>query len=555
MSLQGYVVIVKKWWGVVISAVLVSAAVGYGISQRQPTTYEAVTTLLVGRSIQAAQLTTDDLTISDRLALTYANVALRQPVLQGVVDALHLRLTWPELQKRVRVDIVRDTQLLEIRAQAATTGDARAIADELAHQLILQGPTADLKNQSNGEALQFLLQQLQDLQAKIKAGQAKAQELKSELSASPAPANAQQLQADLDALERSIDNWQTSYIQLLPFSAVGKSSNALNVIEPAHIDPAATRPRTLLNTLLASAVGLLLAVGAVWLLEYQDKTFKSAADLSALGLTYLGAIGRMDSQRYQRKLISTHGPFSPASEAYRIIRGNIQYTNADGLAKSIMVTSPGPGEGKSTTTANLGVVIAQAGFETILVDADLRQPALHQIFEIPNHDGLTNLLGTPELEIDSRLRDTGVEHLKVITSGPVPLNLNPSEMLSSPRMKQLLAALKYRADVVILDSPAALGLADAGVLSAQVAGVVLVLEAGRTRPEAAQQAKSDLQQVGARFLGMILNRATGQGNRDYAAGPSRDFKREEMRDSLSTNVQQRLKAVLARTLDRVYPRD
>jgi capsular exopolysaccharide synthesis family protein len=168
-----------------------------------------------------------------------------------------------------------------------------------------------------------------------------------------------------------------------------------------------------------------------------------------------------------------------------------------------MVTSSTPQEGKSVTAANLGVVMAQSGLKTILVDADLRRPVQHQIFQVPNLAGLTNLLCSPELEINDHLRNTNVENLHLITCGVLPPN--PSELLGSQRMRQLLTSLSQMADVVILDSPPVVAVTDAAVLSNRVDGVVLVAFAGQTRRDVARQAVLNLQQAGANLLGGVLN--------------------------------------------------
>jgi capsular exopolysaccharide synthesis family protein len=196
-----------------------------------------------------------------------------------------------------------------------------------------------------------------------------------------------------------------------------------------------------------------------------------------------------------------------------MIRSNLQFAAIDGAAKTILVTSPSPGEGKSTTAANLGVVMAQAGLRAIVVDADLRRPTQHQIFGLVNMGGLTDLLTSPELEIEGYLRDSGVENLQVLTSGFLPPN--PSELLGSGRMRQLLSSLQEIADVVIFDSPPAAAFADSVVLSNRVDGVLLVTQAGKTRRDVARQAVSNLQQAGANLFGAVLNRVSRRSEGRY----------------------------------------
>jgi non-specific protein-tyrosine kinase len=161
------------------------------------------------------------------------------------------------------------------------------------------------------------------------------------------------------------------------------------------------------------------------------------------------------------------------------------------------------------TAANLAIAMAQAELKTIIVDADLRRPTMHKIFGVPNLGGLTDLLRSRELEFGSQMKNTGIEHLQVLTSGPLPPN--PAELLSSQRMAQLVQRLEEMADVVIFDSPPVLAVIDAAVLSKRASGVMLVIQAGHTRRDAARQAIKRLEQVGTNILGAVLNQVSHRG--------------------------------------------
>ncbi|HEY4688622.1 MAG TPA: polysaccharide biosynthesis tyrosine autokinase [Anaerolineae bacterium] len=515
VDLRHYIAIVTKRWWLILLAVVVAAAIGYVVSQRQPRSYQAVATLIVGQSIQSTQLDSRDILTSQQLAQTYADLARRQPVLQGVIDTLGLSDSWRSLKGRVTIKLIDGTQLLEIRAEANSPGEAEQITDEIAQQLIRISPTAGLQNRTNDESQQFVQQQLKDLQAKIEAGQVRVAELEAMLAdLSPAGQNAfrltqsaeqvQSIQAEINSLERLNADWLANYLDLLARAEVKTSANFLTVIEPAQLDPSATRPNVVLNALLAGTVGFLLALGLIFVRERLDDTLKSADDLSqSLGMTFLGAVGRIDGKRYQDKLTASRAPLSRTADDYRYVRSNIQFMSVTRPIRSILVTSPSAGVGKTTTVANLGVVMAQAGLRTILVDADLRQPRLHQLFHVTDQEGLTDLLCSPTSRLNSHLRNTDVENLRVISSGTLPPN--PSELLGSSRMKHLLASLGEIADIILIDSPPALALADTVVLSKLVDGVVLVFEAGRSRRDEARRTVLSLQQVGASLLGVVLN--------------------------------------------------
>lgn len=195
-------------------------------------------------------------------------------------------------------------------------------------------------------------------------------------------------------------------------------------------------------------------------------------------------------------------PRSMAAEAYRTLRTNIQFYNVGEPMRRLLITSATPREGKSITAANLAITFAQADKKVIIIDADLRRPILHRIFQISNLVGLTGvLLGTSDLA--SALVATAVPGLLVLPAGPLPPN--PAEMLGSPRMRSLLDELNEEADLVIIDSPPVVVVTDAAVLAPLTDGVILVVAAGEVNREVAQQAKSQLAAVRARVLGIVLN--------------------------------------------------
>lgn len=494
---------VLKWWWLLILAAIVAASIGYGVSQRLPPVYQATTTVLVGQPFLATDLDSRDIQTSELLAVTYADIAQREPVLQGTVEALGLDDNWQQLRKRVKVALVDGTQLLEVTVEAKSPNEAQMIANEIAHQMILLSPTAPQDQESEG-TISFEQQRLDSLRNQIENGQRRIEALDRTMATATTAAEMSALQDEINTLEGLIVNWEANYVQLLNFVKNEKPVNYLTVIEEAHARPTPVRPFVQLNTLLASVVGLFLALALIFTLEYLDDSIKSADDLNrVLNLTPLGAVGQMNGRDPQDRLIPSQGFLSPVSEAYRMIRTNLQFMSVDRACNAIMISSAAIEEGKSTTVANLGIVMAQAGFETIIVDADLRRPTQHRIFQLRTQKGLTDLIRWPELNIAHHLFTTDVAHLRVLASGSLPPN--PSEILGSRRMEYLLAKLKEMADVVILDSPPVVAFTDAAVLSNSVDGVVLVIKAGQTQRDIVKSAVLILQQAGANFLGAVLN--------------------------------------------------
>lgn len=515
---QIFTTILRKWWLVVLFAVVAGAA-GYLYSQTQTPVYEAKTTLIVGDTIQNSDVNNSDLQTSSRMALTYADIVRRYPVLQGTVTELGLAQSWKTLRKSVNVTLVDDTQLLEISVEDTSPDQAQAIAAEVARQLILLSP-ANLDSQENQETVQFIDTRLANLRAKIESGENRLALLESIQIEQATPDQLLTLQNEINTLERLLIDWESNYTELLNSTRVDKSANYLAVIEPAQSSSTPVRPNILLNTLIALLLGLSAAVGLIFLLDFLDDNIQASDNLVELfGVPTLGSIGRLAGAGASDKLLVNQDSFSQTAESYRLIRSKLQFMLADG-SKSFLVTSPLAEQGRSMTAANLAVVMAQAGFNTIVVDADLRHPMQHRIFQVPNEGGLGQLLRYPDLKPSSYLKKNAqIPNLRILNSGTLPptttqalgggLPPSPSELLGSHRMTQLLKDLSELADVVILDSPPARTVADAVVLSNKVDGVLLVLEPARSKRQDLREAIANLQQANAHVLGAIFNYVPG----------------------------------------------
>lgn len=203
-------------------------------------------------------------------------------------------------------------------------------------------------------------------------------------------------------------------------------------------------------------------------------------------------------------LIALRDPRSPAAEAYRTLRTNIQFSSLDKPLRTLLATSTAPDEGKTTTLANLAVTMAQAEQRVLLVDCDLRRPGLHTIFDQPSEPGLTSVLLEQD-EAPIPLHSTPVPGLYLLPSGPLPPR--PADLLGSRRMEALIARLHAEADVVLFDTPPVTAVTDAAVLATRVDGVLLILQAGKTRRDRAREARRMLEKVKAHIVGVVLNNA------------------------------------------------
>ncbi|MEH7356279.1 CpsD/CapB family tyrosine-protein kinase [Neobacillus drentensis] len=222
--------------------------------------------------------------------------------------------------------------------------------------------------------------------------------------------------------------------------------------------------------------------------------------------------GNKTTASNRRNLITMVDPKSPISEQYRTIRTNIQYSTVDKNVRTLMVTSSGPGEGKSTTVANLAVTFAQQGKKVLLVDADMRKPTVHYTFNQTNTFGMTSVL-TKQVSLEEAISETSVENLYVLTSGPIPPN--PSELLSSKSMEQLFQTSENLFDIVLFDTPPLLAVTDAQILANRCDGTVLVVYSGKTEKDQLLKAKELLDSAQSKLLGVVVNNKKIQDTNYY----------------------------------------
>lgn len=312
----------------------------------------------------------------------------------------------------------------------------------------------------------------------------------------------------------------TQKLEEIKIQEAGQSKN-VRIIDPAIDVETPVKPKKKLNLMLGMLIGLGLGIVLAFVVEYFDNSVKSHEELERLGYNILGTIPQIEMEKYEKKLehklekigpmegrkiearLITHlDPKSPVSESYRTLRTNLQFSKIDRKIKTILITSSGPKEGKSTTAANLAIAMAQAGNKVVLVDADLRRPVVHSIFGMKKDEGITNYL-METITYEQLVKTTFHENLFVICSGVLPPN--PSELLASRAMDELIHKLKDQFDLVIFDSPPVIAVTDAAILSTKVDGTILVVNAGHTNRDALARGKTLLDGVNARLLGVLLN--------------------------------------------------
>jgi succinoglycan biosynthesis transport protein ExoP len=322
------------------------------------------------------------------------------------------------------------------------------------------------------------------------------------------------------ALEREVTTNREMYSTLLAkvgeLSLAGEADlNNIRIVEPAELPMFPVGNRTL-TIILGGVLGVLLGIGFAFFLTYLENTVRVPDDVEQyLELPVLGIVPKVaEAKSAKQPLIFLNGdPKEAPAEAYRSLRTNLLFSSGkDSLRKTIVISSAGPKEGKSITTVNLGMALAQAGQNVLLVDADLRRPMLHRVFGLDRQRGLSSVL-TGELTIDEAILNTQTPKLSVLVSGSLPAD--PSQALGSEQMKDVINYAREHYDIVLFDSAPVLGMADTTVLAAETDGTVLVIKPGDATRKALKTATDTLKRVSAQICGVVLNNVNVRRDRYY----------------------------------------
>jgi capsular exopolysaccharide synthesis family protein len=330
-------------------------------------------------------------------------------------------------------------------------------------------------------------------------------------------------------LQREVDTNRTLYDGLLQRYkevgvAGGVTANNISIVDRAETPLTPSEPRPLLNMALAALLGITLGVVLAYLREALDQAISSPADVEA-DLPLLGAIPLLRSG--VDPVSALVDARSPLAEAYHALRSALQFSTADGLPKTLMITSPTPGGGKTTTAFAVAQYVARLGYRVLLVDADLRNPSLRALLGLEGAVGLSNLL-TGAAGLKEAVQATKLTNLFVVTAGPPAPN--PAELLAGSRLPMLIAEAGAVFDMIVFDGPPVMGLADAPMIGASVAACLMVVEAGRTSRTQLRHALRRLSMAGAHVLGAVLTKH--RDRRDpygYGYGYAYDYGRSDVR--------------------------
>lgn len=495
-DLRRYLALLWHWAWLLVLATALAGGAAYLVSSRMVPIYQASTTILVNEAPATRSADYASVMTSQLLTQTFAQMITKQPVLEGVIQRLGLKMPAESLKRAIQVQPVKDTQLIEIKVESPDPGQAAAIANAVV--TVFSDQNQALQASRYAASKQSLQDQLDQMNQKIQASSDAIKALGTD------PAN----QSERDRLESNQAQYQQVYANLLQsYESVrlAEAQTTSNIVaaEPATPPRYPVRPRIVMNTGLAAVVGLLLAMGLILLIEALDDTLRDPDDVARyLGVPILGLIAAHDTNKYTQP-ISAAQPRSPVSEAFRALRTNIQFASVDHPMHTLLVTSPTPQDGKSTVSANLSVILAQSGHTVALIEGDLRRPRVHKSIGLPNRSGISGLFVQPNTHLNGALQETDIDGLYAMTSGPLPPN--PAELLGSEKMFEILHQVRERVDLVVIDSPPVLAVTDAVVLAPRMDGVLLVVRPGKTKLLACKQSVEQLQRIGANLLGVVLN--------------------------------------------------
>jgi polysaccharide biosynthesis transport protein len=506
MDINTYLKPLLKWWRLLLIATSI-AIIGSSFSvYLQPDVYVSRTTLMIGRTILDPNPESGQIFIAAQLASIYADMANREPIQVKTMEALGI--TWlPGYQARV----IPNTQLIEISVTDTNPQRAQVIANELANQLILQSPAAGATE--TGQRQEFIKQQLESLQLQIQETELRIEELQKSLVGLNSASQVANTEREISELNQKLINLRQSYADFLANSQEG-ALNILSVVEPANLPSRAVGTNKTFIIILAAAVGFSLAAGAAYLLEYIDRTIKTTTDVErVLNYPVIGYLSEI-SENGNNATYVFDNPNTALAESFRLLKSNLDFFGLDSPAKTILITSPSQGNGKTTIAVNLALAMSQGDQKTVLVDADLRRPAVHTALKIPVKPGLAEII-KGDRTFQGAIRVWKKNKLEVIAAGGrLP---NVTEIGGSRRIGAILSDLKEVFEVVIVDAPPLI-ISDAYNLASKVDGVILVLVPGQTREEQARVMKDQLDRAGAKVIGVVFNKislATANTQGDY----------------------------------------
>jgi len=504
---------VRKW--IIIQAVIVVTLTALAVSVVQTKQYQSAALVLISEKNTTAALLGSDLpglsSQPDRALSTQVQLMQTRGVLESTIRRLALETTPEKLLKRVTYSPIGQTNVVKITATDPNPSVAADIANVVAEEYVTSA--RDAERSSIAAAADLVQKRLADLQTQI-IGLGRKIKTTTTSTGETSGSTGQSTTGQTVTTQQSNDLAAELQIAVQTYSTLVEKLEQLQINEQLSTGPGRvvsiavpesdpSSPKTLRNLGLGLLVGLALGLCVAFLLEYLDSTIKSTDEAERLyGAPVLGAVPIESFKKdEQRRLTIVQHPGSSAAESYRALRNSLDFVNFQHDIKVLLVGSSAPAEGKSTVAANLAAGLAQSGKKVVLLNCDFRRPTTDQFFELTGTVGLSDVLSNRNT-LKSALERPGDDELLVLSSGKMPPN--PSELLGSSKMSQLISELKEWADWIIVDSPPLLAVADAAAVARWADGVLIVTRAGVSTREAARRGREALGLVGARIVGVVI---------------------------------------------------
>jgi non-specific protein-tyrosine kinase len=526
-----------RWFWLLLLFGIVAAAGAYFISFRQTPIYQARALAMINVAPSSQEYMS--IYYGQQLAESYAQIMTTGPVR----DAVAARLSLPDMSATVQVSPIENTQLLNVIVTDTNPERAALIAntlvevfseqiqadqasryDESKLNLKSQLDVLDEQIQTTSSDLAVLGQEIQSLNASLTSlrqldtiGFTPEQLINHDNDISQTESNLQTKLSQQAQLQTILQNYRSSYSILLQSYesirlAESQSSSGILLKDPAEPSLIPVQPQPVRSALLAAVVGLIIAASIVFLREFLDDSLRDPQEITRhWNIPILGLITSYNTGN-DTELITSVEPRAPVSEAFRSMRTNIQFASVASPIHTLVVTSSSPSEGKTLISGNLACVVAQGGHKVVVVDADLRRPRVHHILQLKNRFGLADLFLRPQNDLKGAIQSTTVKNLYALTSGSLPPN--PSELLASQRMIEIIQALENQFDLVILDVPPSLVVTDANVLANRADGVLLVIRPSISKRAEITHALDQLSQVKANIIGIVINGVNVKSSRN-----------------------------------------
>jgi capsular exopolysaccharide synthesis family protein len=506
MELLRYFYLARRWFWFLVLGTVAGALTAFAVTQQMTPVYRATALLQVDASGgQGAPYS--DLSLSERLTRTFATLMVTRPVFDEAIASLQLNMSADDLTGKVSAQAIGGTELMRLTVDDTDPVRAAALANSIG---TIFGDRNDVVQSRRFRVVR------ENLEKELLSVQEQLLRLQEQVDDPPA----NWTETDLAQQEQLLASYRSNYINLLQSVeevrlAETQDANTINVVDPAIVPLRPVLPQVEATTALGALIGFLAIAGLVVLLEYvNDKVVANEQVEELLKVPVLAAVGEMPGDKPSEKLVTLRDSYTPVFEAYQMLRVRLEIARFGKTTHSILVASSNQGEGKSTTAANLAVVLARSGKRVVLVDADLRRPTMHRFFGHANVRGLTTaLIAPPGSSLDIHVLATKLDTLVLLPSGPLPSD--PAALLSSPRLPELIEELQMFADVVIFDSPPLLQVADPALLLSLCDTTILVAAAGRTRTSALARSGMLVAASGSELAGVVLNRVNA---RNYGYG-------------------------------------